>query len=71
MSTELSTVMGRIEIPLPALGRSTYANGKMYITSFSDGENGRMLQITLPQNHIQLTKQQVSDLIAALSEWAD
>lgn len=71
MSTELTRIKGRIEIPVSSEKRSKYEHDEMLLTSFSGGNNGRMIQITLQANHIQLTSEQVKDLIATLTEWLD
>lgn len=74
MSKELTTIKGRIEIPDADTKTSKYTDGELYITSFPGGKSeGQMVQLsfTLMEDHIQLTKQQVRDLIATLSEWLD
>lgn len=72
MSTELTPIIGRTEFPHPETMQSTYKEDELLLTSFSGGkENGRMLQLTLIHGHIQLTKDQVKDLIQTLSEWID
>lgn len=73
MSTELTPIKGRIEIPDGHTRTSTYRETEILLTSFSGGKNGTMVQLTLPLGvcHVQLTKDQVKDLIATLSEWID
>jgi hypothetical protein len=70
MSTELTPIKGRIKV-FSSEKRSKYERDEMLLTSFSGSKNGRMIQITLQANHIQLTSEQVKDLITTLTEWLD
>lgn len=74
MSIELTTINGRYENPDPALKTSSYLETEMYLTSFSGGtKNGPMIQIVFSrypgQDHIQLNKEQVLDLLKTLINW--
>lgn len=74
MSTELTTITGRYEDPDPNLRKSEYLESELYLTSFSGGTiNGPMIQITFGrypgQDHIQLNKKQVLELITTLTNW--
>ena len=74
MSTELATINGRYEDPDPEIKKSQYFDTEMYLTGFSGGtKNSRMVQITFGrypgQDHIQLNKEQVLQLIHKLTEW--
>jgi hypothetical protein len=74
MSTELTPIKGRIEIPDGKTKTSSYKETELLLTSFYGGtENGRMIQLTLPLGicHIQMTQQQVRDLLMTLAEWND
>lgn len=74
MSTELTPIIGRIEISDIEKRQSNYRQGELMITSFSGGLGaGPMLQLTTPigYDHIQLTKDQVKNLLQTLSEWLD
>lgn len=78
MSTELKSIQGRHEktILTENSGYQTeYSESSMSLTRFAGGkELGHMLQITLPQHgdkyfsHIQLTQDQVQDLVDELRE---
>lgn len=78
MSTELKSIQGRHEKTelAPQGGYETvYSHSSMSLTRFAGGpEIGPMLQITLPQHgddyfsHIQLTQDQVQDLVDELRE---
>lgn len=74
MSTELATINGRYESPDPALKKSEYLETELHLTSFSGGvANGPMIQISFGrypgQDHIQLNKDQVLELITTLTHW--
>ena len=69
MSTELKSILGRVEHPDPKIARSSYSPSAMEITSFSGGTNGPMIQVVLTDDHIQFTKDQVKDLIKTLTDW--
>jgi|TARA_B100001093_G_scaffold519811_1_gene610665 hypothetical protein len=70
MSTELKTIKGRKETDFG------YNESEIKLTRFSGGENGVMVQINiqpdvdkygLPHAHIQLTQEQVRELVKELN----
>lgn len=69
MSTELKSILGRVEQPDTKWSRSNYSSSQMDITSFSGGVQGPMIQVSLSDSHIQFTKDQVKDLIKTLTDW--
>lgn len=69
MSTELKSILGRVEVPDTKLARSNYHSGQMDIVSFSGGTQGPMIQVSISDSHLQLTRDQVKDLIKTLTDW--
>ena len=69
MSTELPTVTGRVEAMHDSADHTvSYADRDMLLTRFYGGEeNGTMIQLTLGEQYVQLTKDQVIHLIAVLA----
>lgn len=72
MSTDIASIKGRYEIerPLPGSRRAEYAESEVWLTAFSGGPKGRMLQVTIQQAdgscaYVQLTKKQADELAAA------
>ena len=75
MSTEIGQIEGRFEEVESVEKRTVrYRPCTLYLTQFSGGEkNGVMLQMTIAQENgesafIQLTRDQVRDLVATLKE---
>lgn len=67
MSTELNSIKGKFEVPIPHTKESEYKDGFLHLTSFFGGENrGHSLQLTINNSHIQLSKPQVLQLIKEL-----
>jgi hypothetical protein len=75
MATELKDIIGRVET-LTEVGdvfETSYEEQRLSLTRFSGGENGIMVQLTMPANdgpfaYIQLTKDQVKELIVELTK---
>lgn len=80
MSTELKDIIGRVET-FTEVGAHTgvgafelsYEEQRLSLTRFWGGENGIMVQLTMPANdgpfaYIQLTKDQVKELIVELTK---
>ena len=75
MATELKDIIGRVET-LTEVGdvfETSYEEQRLSLTRFSGGENGTMVQLTMPANdgpfaYIQLTKDQVKELIVELTK---
>ncbi len=69
MSTTLGIIKGRQEIPQKGIMKSNYKDSELVLTRFSGGtKNGTMLQISTENDHIQLTVQQVRNLIDTLEK---
>jgi hypothetical protein len=70
MSTELKTIIGKTEH-----GGSTYSSATISLQSLPDGTEspsgikGQKMSISLSDESIQLTKHQVKELIATLTNW--
>ena len=73
MSTELKSIKGRYEDTRNSIKRKvTYDETELLITRFSGGKkNGAMIQLTPEQGYIQLTKDQVKELIVVLQDAFD
>jgi len=76
MATELKDIIGRVET-LTGVGdvfETSYEEQRLSLTRFSGGENGIMVQLTMPAvdhdpyAYIQLTKDQVKELIVELTK---
>lgn len=75
MATELKDIIGRVET-LTEVGdvfETSYEEQRLSLTRFSGGENGIMVQLTMPANdgpfaYIQLTKDQAKELIIELTK---
>ena len=69
MSTELPTVIGRVESTRDSATMTvTYSDKDLLLTRFYGGqENGMMIQLSLDEEHVQFTKDQVLHLIAVLA----
>jgi len=76
MATELKDIIGRVET-LTEVGdvfETSYEEQRLSLTRFSGGENGIMVQLTMPAvdhdpfAYIQLTKDQVKELIVELTK---
>jgi len=67
MSTQLATIEGRYEGSHNGGLTVNYAPKELSITKFAGGrDNGAMIQLTLENEYIQLTKAQVMHLISIL-----
>lgn len=67
MSTELNSIKGKIEVPIPHKLHSEYKTAFLEITSFSGGkERGHSLQLNINSEHIQLDNEGVRELIKEL-----
>ncbi len=73
MSTNIAEIIGRMENYDHKNKDVTYINKYMYVNRFYGGEKeGRMLQLTTGVNsYIQLTQDQVKDLIKVLTNAFD
>lgn len=69
MSTNIAIILGRKEDKGNLLYRTAYKNKVLYLTRFSGGNKGMMLQITLDEDYIQLTEKQIEKLKAVLIDW--
>lgn len=71
MSQELGVIEGRIEAADPKTKKIFYEKGELYVTSFSGGNKGPMIQLTpkFMSSHIQLDRDQVIQLVNILTEW--
>lgn len=80
MATELKDIIGRVET-LTEVGddftyvfETSYEEQRLSLTRFSGGKNGIMVQLTMPAvdhdpyAYIQLTKDQVKELIVELTK---
>jgi len=67
MSTSFGSIHGRKECPDEMRRESYYIPHELHITRFAGGVDvGTMLQLTIGSEHIQLTSDQVRDLLIAL-----
>jgi hypothetical protein len=75
MSQELKTIQGRVERVVSVTQRTVdYKDSQLYMTRFSGGTlHGTMLQLTLPLgvDHIQLTRDQVAEMVKELQKEFD
>lgn len=79
MSTEIAEIKGRREIwrtsgNMLMSPEVKYAPDTLHVTRFAGGEiNGAMIQLTLGATHgyIQLTKEQVKELVQVLTDCFD
>ncbi len=72
MSTDITSIKGRYEVerPIPKSRRAEYAESEVWLTAFSGGPKGVMLQVTIQQAdgvcaYVQLTKKQADELATA------
>jgi hypothetical protein len=69
MSEEIITLSGRKEMPNRQKMKSDYTVSSLHITSFWGGaENGRMFQLTLNDDHIQIHEDVAKELVRTLLE---
>ena len=71
MSTELTPIKGEYEVIVDREKREVaYSQTEMNVTSFWGGtQRGPMIQLAPQNRFIQLTKDQVIDLIGVLKGW--
>ena len=73
MSTHIANIKGRVEDTYKSSpSKIVYKDNTLSINRFWGGtKNGRMIQLTIDENYIQLTSKQIEELIKILSNCFD
>ncbi len=72
MSTQIAVIKGIREAIQGRERKTYYLPESLFITRYFGGEkNGTMLQLTINNSHIQLTKIEIDELKKVLDKWQE